>query len=83
MCANAKFQQQKQFRQLQYVRNSVLIISHIIFRDCRVYILYHNLFRNSGIHSYFNFSATAKNMLYKKLSFYKDIWTCVHIQDFF
>ena len=29
--------------------------------------------QNSCIHSYFNFSATAKNMLYKKPSFYKDI----------
>ena len=29
--------------------------------------------QNICVHSYFNFSATAKNMLYKKLSFYKDI----------
>ena len=29
------------------VRNSVLIISHITFRDCRVHILSDNLYRNS------------------------------------
>ena len=31
------------------VRNSVLIISHITFRDCRVHIFSHNLSRNSCI----------------------------------
>ena len=34
------------------VRNSVLIISHITFRDCRVHIFSHNLSRNSCIRSY-------------------------------
>jgi len=32
------------------VRNSVLIISHITFRDCRVHNFYDNLSRNSCIH---------------------------------
>ena len=32
------------------VRNSVLIISHITFRDCRVYISSDNLSRNSCIY---------------------------------
>ena len=32
------------------VRNSVLIISHITFRDCRVHIFSDNLSRNSCIH---------------------------------
>ena len=31
------------------VRNSVLIISHITFRDCRVHIFSNNLSRNSCI----------------------------------
>ena len=31
------------------VRNSVLIISHVTFRDCRVHILFDNLSRNSCI----------------------------------
>ena len=31
------------------VRNSVLIISHITFRDCRVHIFSDNLYRNSCI----------------------------------
>ena len=31
------------------VRNSVLIISHITFRDCRVHIFSDNLARNSCI----------------------------------
>ena len=31
------------------VRNSVLIISHVTFRDCRVHILSDNLSRNSCI----------------------------------
>ena len=31
------------------VRNSVLIISHITSRDCRVHIFADNLSRNSGI----------------------------------
>ena len=31
------------------VRNSVLIISHITFRDCRLHIFSDNLFRNSCI----------------------------------
>ena len=31
------------------VRNSVLIISHITFRDCRVHIFSDNLSRNSCI----------------------------------
>ena len=33
-----------------YVRNSVLNISHITFRDCRVHIFSDNLSRNSCIH---------------------------------
>ena len=33
------------------VRNSVLIISHITFRDCRVHIFSDNLSRNSCIHT--------------------------------
>ena len=32
------------------VRNSVLIISHITFRDCRVHIFSDNLSRNSCMH---------------------------------
>ena len=32
------------------VRNSVLIIPHITFRDCRVHIFSDNLSRNSCIH---------------------------------
>ena len=32
------------------VRNSVLIISHITFRDCRVHIFSDNLSRNSYTH---------------------------------
>ena len=32
------------------VRNSVLIIPHITFRDCRVHIFFDNLSRNSCIH---------------------------------
>ena len=31
------------------VRNSVLFISHITFRDCRVHIFFDNLSRNSSI----------------------------------
>ena len=31
------------------VRNSVLIMSHITFRDCRVHIFFDNLSRNSCI----------------------------------
>ena len=34
------------------VRNSVLIISYITFRDCRVHIFSDNLSRNSCIHDY-------------------------------
>ena len=34
------------------VSNSVLIISHITFRDCRMHIFADNLSRNSCIHSY-------------------------------
>ena len=34
------------------VRNSVLIISHINFQDCRVDIFSDNLSRNSCIHVY-------------------------------
>ena len=34
------------------VRNSVLIISHVTFRDCRVHIFSDNLSRNSCIHDY-------------------------------
>ena len=34
------------------VRNSVLIISHITFRDCRVHIFSDNLSRNSCMHCY-------------------------------
>ena len=34
------------------VRNSVLIISHITFRDCRVHIFSDNLSWNSCIHKY-------------------------------
>ena len=33
------------------VRNSVLIIYHITFRDCRVHIFSDNLYRNSCIHT--------------------------------
>ena len=33
------------------VRNSVLIISHITFRDCRVHISSDNLSQNSCIHN--------------------------------
>ena len=33
------------------VRNSVLIISHITFRDCRVHIFSDNLSRNICIHT--------------------------------
>ena len=33
------------------VRNSVLIISYITFRDCRVHIFSDNLSRNSCIHN--------------------------------
>ena len=33
------------------VRNSVSIISHITFRDCRVHIFSYNLSRNSCIHN--------------------------------
>ena len=33
------------------VRNSVLIISYITFRDCRAHIFSDNLFRNSCIHN--------------------------------
>ena len=31
------------------VRNSVLNVSHITFRDCHVHIFFDNLSRNSGI----------------------------------
>ena len=34
------------------VRNSVLIISHITFQDCRVHIFSNNLSRNSCIREY-------------------------------
>ena len=34
------------------VRNSVLIISHITFRDCRVHFILHKLSRNSCIYTY-------------------------------
>ena len=34
------------------VRNSVLIISHVTFRDCRVHIFSDNLSRNSCMHQY-------------------------------
>ena len=33
------------------VRNAVLILSHITFRDCRVHIFSDNLSRNSCIHN--------------------------------
>ena len=33
------------------VRNSVLVISHITFRDCRVHIFSDNLSRNIFIHA--------------------------------
>ena len=52
MFPNAKGKQQKKIRQLQkyFVSNSVLIISHITFRDCRVHIFSDNLTRNSCIY---------------------------------
>ena len=48
MSARAKGKQQSRFDS-DSVRNSVLIISHIIFRDCRVQIFSDNLSRNSCI----------------------------------
>ena len=52
MFAGAKRKQQKpnKSRFVSYsARNSVLIISHFTFRDCRVHILSDNLSRNSCI----------------------------------
>ena len=46
MFASAKGKRQKYVLQLQF-RKSVLIISHITFRDCRVHIFSDNLSRNS------------------------------------
>lgn len=46
MFASAKGKKQKQVRQLQYIRNSVLIICHVVFRDCCVHIFSDNLSRN-------------------------------------
>ena len=40
------------------VRNSVLIISHITFRDCRVHIVCDNLSRNSCIQAYHTLRTT-------------------------
>ena len=42
------------------VRNSVLIISHVTFRDCRVHIFSDNLSRNSCIQLLFTWSSHAK-----------------------
>ena len=47
--AGAKRKQQKYVRQLQCQEQRVLIISHITFRDCRVYIIPGNLSRHSCI----------------------------------
>ena len=46
MFVNAHGKQQKSVRQLQYIKNSVLIICHVTFRDCRVHIFSDNLSRN-------------------------------------
>ena len=50
MFANAEGKQQRRFDSYS-VRNSVLIVSHITFRDCRVHIFSDNLSRNSCIHN--------------------------------
>ena len=47
--ASAKREQQKVGSTAAVVRNSVLIISHITFRDCRVHNFFDNLSRNSCI----------------------------------
>ena len=49
MSASAKGKQQKYRFDSYSVRNSVLIISHITFRDCRVHMFSDNLSRNSCI----------------------------------
>ena len=41
----------RRFDSYSQVRNSVLIISHITFRDCRVHNFSNNLSRNSSIQS--------------------------------
>ena len=41
----------KEWHDSYSVTDSVLIISHIIFRDCREYIFSHKISRNSCIHS--------------------------------
>ena len=51
MFANAEGKQQRRFDSYS-VRNSVLIVSHITFRDCRVHIFSDNLSRNSCIHNF-------------------------------
>ena len=38
MFVNSNGKQQEQVRQLQYIRDSVLIICHVTFRDCREHI---------------------------------------------
>ena len=67
MFASASGKQQKEVRQLQSlrtaVRNSVLIISHITFRGCRVHIFSDNLSRNSCIFITFGNKALHSNPL--------------------
>ena len=50
MFANAEGKQQRRFDSYS-VRKSVLIVSHITFRDCRVHIFSDNLSRNSCIYN--------------------------------
>ena len=49
MFASAKESKKSRFDSCS-VRNSVLIISHITFRDCRVHISSDNLSQNSCMH---------------------------------
>ena len=51
MFASAKGKQKKAGSTATVVRYSVMIISHITFRDCRVHFFGDNLSRNSCIHS--------------------------------
>ena len=50
MCLRVLKESNKSRFDIYSVRNSVLIISRITFRDCRVHMFSHNLSRNSCIH---------------------------------
>ena len=63
MFASAKGKQQSSFDSYK-VRKSILIISHVTFRDCRVHIFSDNLSRNSCISALLYFADLCGSLLF-------------------